>query len=129
MTKLFAVRALSVGAAIAMALTFLPVRGQSRTQSSAGVPKRDAAKGKMIFTADGCYQCHGREGQGSIAGPVLGPSPTSFSKFMTYVRSPTGQMPPYAAKVISDAELGDVYAFLESLPAPKPAKDNPLLNH
>jgi hypothetical protein len=34
-------------------------------------------------------------------------------------------MPEYSAKVLSDAELGHIYAFLQSRPAP--AKDIPLL--
>jgi mono/diheme cytochrome c family protein len=37
-------------------------------------------------------------------------------------------MPPYRAPVLSDAELGDIYAYLQSLPAPKAVSDIPLLN-
>jgi hypothetical protein len=37
-------------------------------------------------------------------------------------------MPPFTAKVVSDAELIDVHAYLSSRPAPPPLKDIPLLN-
>jgi mono/diheme cytochrome c family protein len=38
-------------------------------------------------------------------------------------------MPPYTSKVISDADLTDIRAYLASVPEPPPAKSNPLLNH
>jgi hypothetical protein len=37
-------------------------------------------------------------------------------------------MPPYTAKVVSDAELTDIRAFLASLPEPPPLKSIPILN-
>ena len=36
-------------------------------------------------------------------------------------------MPPYRTAVISDEELTDIYAYLQSLPQPKAASDIPLL--
>jgi hypothetical protein len=36
-------------------------------------------------------------------------------------------MPPYTAKVVSEKELADIYAFLHTLPAPPPAKNVSLL--
>jgi mono/diheme cytochrome c family protein len=44
-----------------------------------------------------------------------------------YVRKPTGGMPPYTAKVMSDQELADIYAFLQSRPHPPSAKNIPIL--
>ena len=85
--------------------------------------------GRKLFTRFGCYQCHQREAQGAAAtGPRLGPHPIPFARFTRYVRQPTGQMPPYTIKVVKDAELADIYAFLESLPDPPAVKDIPLLN-
>jgi hypothetical protein len=46
---------------------------------------------------------------------------------LRYVRKPTGEMPPYTAKVISDQELTDIYAFLQSRPKPQTAKAEQLL--
>ena len=88
----------------------------------------NAEAGKKLFVSYGCYQCHGYEAQGSNAtGPRLGPRPIAFTAFSRYVRQPTGQMPPYTAKVVSDAELADIRAYLASIPDPTPAKDIPLL--
>jgi ubiquinol-cytochrome c reductase cytochrome c subunit len=36
-------------------------------------------------------------------------------------------MPPFTAKVVSDAELADIYAFLRSLPQPPDADTISLL--
>ena len=92
------------------------------------VPAGSAQKGKKIFMSYGCYQCHGREGQGGAGtGPRLGPRPVAFMAFSKYIRQPTGQMPPYTSKVVSDRELADMYAFLQSLPQPSPVKSIPLL--
>lgn len=82
-------------------------------------PAGNAQNGKKLFAADGCYQCHGYEAQGATpTGPRLGPRPLAFAAFSKYVRQPTGQMPPYTSKIVTDAELADIYAFLQSLPAP-----------
>src|SRR5882672_3043244 len=85
-------------------------------------PTGDAKNGRKLFAADGCYQCHGYEAQGATpTGPRLGPRPIAFVQFSKYVRHPTGQMPPYTSKVVPDAALADIYAFLQSLPSPPPA--------
>lgn len=90
-------------------------------------PSGDAKNGKKLFAVDGCYQCHGYEAQGAApTGPRLAPKPIAFAQFQKYVRQPTGQMPPYTVKSIPDRDLADIYAFLQSLPAP-PAADSILL--
>jgi mono/diheme cytochrome c family protein len=89
----------------------------------------NAQKGKRLYDSYGCYQCHGGQGQGSIlTGPRIGPDPTGFSGFVRYIRQPAGEMPPYSSKVVTDAELADIFAFLAALPQPQDAKRIPLLN-
>jgi mono/diheme cytochrome c family protein len=77
--------------------------------------------GKKIFTAQGCFQCHGTAGQGGtapgIVGPRISPPPVSLPDFVTLVREPQGQMPPYSAARVSDAELADLYTFLKFKPS------------
>ena len=87
-----------------------------------------ATKGKQLFTKDGCYECHGTQGQGTSAGARLAPKPIALAALIAYVRQPKGQMPPYTSKVVSDAELADIRAYLASIPEPTPAKNIPLLN-
>jgi ubiquinol-cytochrome c reductase cytochrome c subunit len=97
-------------------------------QPSASAPTGNADEGKKLFVSYGCYQCHGREAQGSSAtGPRLGPKPIAFTAFSRYVRRPTGQMPPYTAKVVSDTDLANIYAFVQARPAPVTVQSIPLL--
>jgi mono/diheme cytochrome c family protein len=91
-------------------------------------PAGDAKNGRKLFAADGCYQCHGYEAQGATpTGPRLGPKPIAFAQFSKYVRQPAGQMPPYTSKSVPDKDLADIYAFLQSLPAPPDASSIPAL--
>jgi mono/diheme cytochrome c family protein len=90
-----------------------------------------AENGKTAYVAHGCWQCHGYEGQGSIttsAGRVIAGSQLPADAFAAYVRQPTGAMPPYSAAILSDADLADIYAYLEARPKPKASGDIPLLN-
>jgi mono/diheme cytochrome c family protein len=117
--------------AFAMAVSFsaTTVRGQTPEQvsKSSKASSGNAENGKRVYTKDGCYECHGREGQGSImSGPRIGPDPIPFEAFTSYVRKPTGEMPPYTAKVLSNKELADIYAFLRTRVHPPAAKTLPL---
>jgi mono/diheme cytochrome c family protein len=99
-------------------------------EKSEAAPGGNAEAGAKIFVKDGCYECHGREGQGAAqaSGPRIGPSQRFIRPFIKYVRQPTGQMPPYTSAVISDQELTDIYAYLQSRSRATPSKDIPLLN-
>ncbi len=109
----------------ALILSAMTVGAQSPQAKN---PTGDAVKGKQLYSRDGCYECHGRAGQGSIlSGPRVGPDPIPFSALVSYVRQPRGQMPPYTRKVLSDAELADIYAFLQTLPKPAEARDISIL--
>jgi ubiquinol-cytochrome c reductase cytochrome c subunit len=90
-----------------------------------------ADNGKTAFVAHGCWQCHGFEGQGSVTtsgGRVIADSQLPADAFAAYVRQPSGAMPPFGAAILSDADLADIYAYLEARPKPKSSKDIPLLN-
>ena len=89
-----------------------------------------AEKGKAAFLQHGCWQCHGTEGQGSIAtsnGKRLAPNPLPWEAFAGFVRSTNRAMPPFSEKILSDADLADIYAYLQSIPKPAAVKDIPLL--
>jgi ubiquinol-cytochrome c reductase cytochrome c subunit len=93
-------------------------------------PAGNAQNGKKNFASDGCYECHGLQGQGATqtGAARIGPPQLSLESFMSYVRHPTNQMPPYTSKAISDQDLTDIYAYLKSIPLPPKGKDIPLLN-
>ena len=98
------------------------------TASKAGTaPAGNAQNGKRLFESYGCYQCHDHDAKGG-AGARLAPNPVPFATFSRYVRQPTGEMPPYTRKVVSDENLADIYAFLQTIPAPPAAKSIPILN-
>jgi mono/diheme cytochrome c family protein len=88
------------------------------------------SNGQRLFVRDGCYECHGYLGQGSTStgGTRLGPPQIPVSAFVSYVREPTGQMPPYTAKVISNEDLAEIYNFLKTVPSPPPLKSIAILN-
>jgi ubiquinol-cytochrome c reductase cytochrome c subunit len=96
-----------------------------------GAAAADAEKGKTAFVKSGCWQCHGFVGQGSAAtsnGRVIARTQLPLDAFKAFVRTTNGAMPPYRPAVLSDDDLDNIYAYLQSLPAPKAASDIPLLN-
>ena len=101
---------------------------QPPVQQNANAPAGNSANGRKLFVSFGCYQCHGYEAQGANAtGPRLAPRPIPYAAFSRYVRRPTNQMPPFTEKVASDMDLANIYAYLQSRPAPPPVAGIPLL--
>ena len=115
---------LLVAAALAAAGN-LPARAQD-------APKGDPNNGQRVYIADGCFTCHGRVGQGGNyygATPVLAKTQLPFEGFKMQVRNPSRVMPPFPEAVLSDKEAADIFAFLQTLPTGRPAKDIPALNN
>jgi len=96
------------------ALSGPPARGPERP----ALQESDVERGKQTFMRVGCYQCHGREAQGASTGPRLGPNPLPLAAFTRAIRTPRNEMPPYSVKLLSDAELADVHAFVAARPRP-----------
>ena len=69
----------------------------------------NAQAGKDIYLRYSCYACHGYAGHGG-AGPRLVPMRMSVTAFTSFVRRPP-TMPPYTAKVLSNDQLTDVWAY------------------
>jgi mono/diheme cytochrome c family protein len=112
---------------------FLQSLGGSAAAQAGGPPANlapgSADNGRKIFVAYGCFECHGREAQGGAGtGPRLGPHPIAITAVWQELRHPAGEMPPYTEKTVSNAELGDIYAFLQSLPDPPKPDSIPLLS-
>jgi mono/diheme cytochrome c family protein len=96
-----------------------------------GAAAGDAANGKRVYLADGCFECHGRVGQGgamNYPAPAIAKLEMPVESFVAFLREAPNDMPAYTANVLSDADAADIFAFLQSLPGRKPAKDFPLLN-
>jgi mono/diheme cytochrome c family protein len=91
-------------------------------------PSGDAKVGKDLFLKYTCYGCHGFSGQNG-PGARLVPMKMTSTAFIAYVRGPrTRQMPSYSAKVLPDGQLGDIYAYIKTLPDSPPASSISALN-
>jgi mono/diheme cytochrome c family protein len=96
------------------------------------LPRGDAANGRRIYLAVGCFTCHGRSGQGGAyngPAPILARTALPFVGFKALIRDPSNDMPAYSDAVLSDQDIADVYAFLESLPGPRSPRDISILNN
>ena len=116
---------LLAGVALVCGALALPVAAQD-------APKGDVANGKRIYLATGCFMCHGRSGQGGAyngPAPVLSKTEMPFDGFKGQLRQPVEDMPAYSVAVMSDQQIADIYAFVQSLPGRRNAKDIPILNN
>ena len=112
--------AAAVAAVVASASAQAPV-GPAQT----GTPAGNARNGKDLYLRYSCYACHGYDGHGG-AGARLVPMRMNAPGFTAYVHNPR-QMPPYTSKVLSDAQLTDMWAYIKSLPESPAPKNIPLL--
>jgi mono/diheme cytochrome c family protein len=115
---------------VVAALILASPAARAQQPGADAAPAGNAQNGKKIFASDGCYECHGLQGQGATqtGAARIGPPQLSFESFQRYVRQPTNQMPPYTSKAVPDQDLADIYAFLKTIPLPPKGKDIPLLN-
>jgi mono/diheme cytochrome c family protein len=88
-------------------------------------PTGDAKHGNELFLSYSCYSCHSFDGHGG-AGARLVPMPLNQAAFIAFVRN-AGRMPSYSSKVLPDAQLADIYAYIKTLPASREAKSIPLI--
>jgi len=116
-------------AVMAIAMAALGMSAIARAQDA---PQGDAANGKRIFLADGCFTCHGRAGQGGSyngPAPILAHTALPFDGFKGQIRNPSNDMPAFSDAILSDKDIADIYAFVQSLPGPGSPKDHPILNN
>jgi len=114
-------------------MRFVSVRGLAALAAGlvlgcGGALAASAEKGKIAFVQHGCWQCHGFQGQGGVAGPKLAPEPLALETLTAFVRTSNRAMPPYMEAILSNEDLADIHAYLESVPKPADAKSIPLLN-
>jgi mono/diheme cytochrome c family protein len=93
-------------------------------------PAGSAERGHQAYMKYLCYTCHGTIGQGADrgTGPRIAPNPLLYAAFALQVRAPRLDMPAYRKEFVSDQELADIYAYLQSVKPSPAAKDIPLLN-
>jgi mono/diheme cytochrome c family protein len=118
-----------IGAVAAIAAAFAV--GGIATARADDLPAGDPANGKRLYLADGCFECHGRAGQGgnfNYATPALAQIALPVESFIAFLREAPNDMPSFSEQVLSDKDAADIHAFLSSLPGPRDAKDIRILN-
>ena len=100
--------------------------GQNSGQSPAAAAG-DAKAGGELYLKNGCWECHGYSGANGSGAPLVLMS-LNATGFMNYIRNPrTNNMPLYSAKVISDKNAADLFAYIKTFKKPPEVKDVPLL--
>jgi mono/diheme cytochrome c family protein len=125
-------RAAIANAVIAGAVIAAAVVGFAGAVRAQDAPPGDAVEGKRLYLAVGCFTCHGRSGQGGAMNgpaPILAKTKMPFEGFKGQLRGPANEMPAYSEKVMTDKQIADIYAFVESLPGPRPTKDMKILDN
>ena len=114
----------------AWAIAALGLCGAAGAARAQDAPAGDAVNGKRVYLATGCFECHGRSGQGGAfngPAPILAKTLLPFEAFAAQMRNPSNDMPAYSEKVMPDRQLADIYAYLQALPGPRPVKDISIL--
>jgi mono/diheme cytochrome c family protein len=96
-----------------------------------------AARGKALYYANGCYGCHGFNGQTGVRNLVGTNSPNLATPeaFLTFLRGranvrpmiPSTSMPSFPERAIGNTQARDIYAYIKTfkLDAPE-VKDIPV---
>ena len=95
----------------------VPEEEEAEAQPPAEIAPGDPDRGQQVFFQNGCNVCHGDTGQGLI-GPTLAQTSFSVEQVIGQYRNPRGVMPPFSAGVVSDQQVTDVHAWLQTLPLP-----------
>lgn len=116
--------------ALVLASVYMALFASCACAQAQDAPRGDPARGKQLWLTDGCSYCHGTVGQGGgrAAGLRVAGQPIPFAAFLNQVRQPANEMPVYVEKVLSDHDVADIFAYIQSLPAPPDLKSIPILN-
>ena len=130
--------------ALAMPVVTLKAQGGRGGAPVANVPAPtspvtgNAAAGKALFSAYGCYACHGFNGEtGARAFVGRWGNLATEQGFLTFLRgranvaplAPSTSMPSFSESALSDKQAKDIYAYIRTFKSSAPElKDIPTLN-
>lgn len=95
-------------------------------EAAAPQPQPDPARGRELFAALGCADCHGHDAEGmggehaddDMTVPTLAQTRLPLQRVLAQVRHPHDYMRSYGVADVSDADIAAIYAYLQTLPAP-----------
>jgi mono/diheme cytochrome c family protein len=76
----------------------------------------DPEHGKTLFATWRCADCHGENAQGQV-GSALAATTLNFDAFSLAVRETRPPKPAFSEAELSDGDLRDIYAWVQTLPA------------
>ena len=78
------------------------------------------ANGQNLFFSLGCNVCHGDQGEG-LVGPTIAMTIVPLDRVIEQYREPLEAMTEFPPDQVSDEEIADIYAWLQSVPRPPEA--------
>ncbi len=78
------------------------------------------ANGQNLFFSLGCNVCHGDQGEG-LVGPTIAMTIVPLDRVITQYREPLEAMQVFPPDKVSDEEIADIYAWLQTVPRPPEA--------
>lgn len=78
------------------------------------------ANGQNLFFSLGCNVCHGDTGEG-LVGPTIAMTIVPLDRVITQYREPLEAMTEFPPDQVSDQEIADIYAWLQTVPRPPQA--------
>jgi mono/diheme cytochrome c family protein len=94
------------------------------TETAVPTAEPDPAVGAQLWQEKPCIGCHGAMAQGGI-GPTLAGTSLDFEEVLLRVRTGKAPMPAFTEQEVTDMELRNIYAWLESLAMPTPTPEPP----
>lgn len=129
----------------ALAMLALPLAAQ-RAPETGELPNKpeptspvtgNATKGKALYYSYGCYACHGYNGETGYRAFVGNWGHLANEQvFITFLReranvapvTPSDRMPNFSAKVMSDKQAKDIYAYIRTFKSSAPKGNDPTLS-
>ena len=97
-----------------------PVEGDFGAEEEAPVEEGavgNAVNGQQLFFSLGCNVCHGDRGEG-LVGPTIAQTIVSLERVVEQYRQPFEAMTAFPPEEVSDEEIADIYAWLQTVERP-----------
>ena len=97
-----------------------PVEGDFGAEEEAPVEEGavgNAVNGQQLFFSLGCNVCHGDRGEG-LVGPTIAQTIVTLERVVEQYRQPFETMTAFPPEEVSDEEIADIYAWLQTVERP-----------